>query len=388
MLRARPSAFSRIPRRISARRDCSPRRQPRAHRLRGDDPRLQWLWRKSGARPRHIPEMRGSLFRSSGQPRRRHHLGRCARRAAFRSRAYQGHGAVATPHNILITGNDHARRHTGQRRGPALCDETRGYSSRQPKSCGSPADLRDVFDERIADVARQFDDFRKLKASAQFSRRTRLKVLRAPCVCRRGLRGRMERRENLKSSSGQDRYGRKFSANQACKPPLHAVKVTGALFHTQGGLAIDSKGRVRRRDGRSFTNLFAAGGAAAGVSGSTAAGYLSGNGLLTATVLGRLTEKPRRSKYCIHAAVRCPRAARQLLPRRRIAQLDRAPDFEYGGQGFESLPARHFQNRQDNSRISGRCSDSSHARITVVRTLPNEPRVITKFAIASSFGAS
>ena len=35
-------------------------------------------------------------------------------------------------------------------------------------------------------------------------------------------------------------------------------------------------------------NVFAAGGAAAGLSGNTAAGYLSGNGLLTATVLGRL----------------------------------------------------------------------------------------------------
>ena len=95
--------------------------------------------------------------------------------------------------------------------------------------------------------------------------------------------------ENLKSADAQDRYGRKFSADQACKPPLHAVKVTGALFHTQGGLAIDSKGRVKRKDGTGFPNLFAAGGAAAGVSGSTAAGYLSGNGLLTATVLGRLT---------------------------------------------------------------------------------------------------
>jgi succinate dehydrogenase/fumarate reductase flavoprotein subunit len=37
-----------------------------------------------------------------------------------------------------------------------------------------------------------------------------------------------------------------------------------------------------------FRNLFAAGGAAVGISGATAAGYLSGNGLLTATVLGRL----------------------------------------------------------------------------------------------------
>ena len=41
-------------------------------------------------------------------------------------------------------------------------------------------------------------------------------------------------------------------------------------------------------NGAVLPNLFAAGGAAAGVSGSRASGYLSGNGLLTATVLGRI----------------------------------------------------------------------------------------------------
>ena len=53
-------------------------------------------------------------------------------------------------------------------------------------------------------------------------------------------------------------------------------------------MAVDTSARVRRRDGGVFPNLFAAGGAAAGVSGKTASGYLSGNGLLAATVLGRL----------------------------------------------------------------------------------------------------
>ncbi|MGE0260839.1 MAG: FAD-binding protein, partial [Alphaproteobacteria bacterium] len=85
-----------------------------------------------------------------------------------------------------------------------------------------------------------------------------------------------------------DRFGRVFTAKQGLKPPFHAVKVTGALFHTQGGLVIDGDARVLRQDGGPFPNLFAAGGAAAGVSGDTAAGYLSGNGLLTATTLGRL----------------------------------------------------------------------------------------------------
>ena len=70
--------------------------------------------------------------------------------------------------------------------------------------------------------------------------------------------------------------------------PYCAIKVTGALFHTQGGLAIDARTRVLRQKGPAFLNLFAAGGAAVGVSGTQASGYLSGNGLLTATVFGRL----------------------------------------------------------------------------------------------------
>src|SRR5829696_6159868 len=81
-------------------------------------------------------------------------------------------------------------------------------------------------------------------------------------------------------------------ASPACRSsraPLHAVRVTGALFHTQGGLVVDRSARVLRGDGRPLPNLFAAGGAACGVSGATAAGYLSGNGLLTAITLGRLS---------------------------------------------------------------------------------------------------
>jgi fumarate reductase flavoprotein subunit len=52
-------------------------------------------------------------------------------------------------------------------------------------------------------------------------------------------------------------------------------------------LAVNADGQVKRDDNSLFPNLFAVGGAAAGVSGNSAAGYLSGNGLLTAAVFGR-----------------------------------------------------------------------------------------------------
>ncbi|HZY16790.1 MAG TPA: FAD-binding protein, partial [Ramlibacter sp.] len=69
-------------------------------------------------------------------------------------------------------------------------------------------------------------------------------------------------------------------------PPFHAVRVTGALFHTQGGLDIDARCRVRRPNASLFPNLLAAGGAARGVSGNAVWGYLSGNGLLSAVAGG------------------------------------------------------------------------------------------------------
>ena len=205
--------------------------------------------------------------------------------------AYQGHGSVATPHNILITWatimqggiqvNGEGRR---------FCDETHGYSEQAAEVLRQPGGIAwTVFDARIAAVARQFDDFRDAeRAGAILTADTIADLAKAMQIPAAEFVAEWNDVETLKSSGGRDRHGREFVAEQSCKPPFHAVKVTGALFHTQGGLAIDSNGRVKRKDGTTFPNLFAAGGAAAGVSGSVAAGYLSGNGLLTATVLGRL----------------------------------------------------------------------------------------------------
>jgi fumarate reductase flavoprotein subunit len=80
--------------------------------------------------------------------------------------------------------------------------------------------------------------------------------------------------------------GRTFK--RALQAPFHAIKVTGALFHTQGGLDIDAQARVLRQDGTPLPNLLAAGGAARGVSGQAVWGYLSGNGLLSAIAGGHM----------------------------------------------------------------------------------------------------
>lgn len=72
------------------------------------------------------------------------------------------------------------------------------------------------------------------------------------------------------------------------RPPFFAAAVTGALAHTQGGLVVDAQARVLRGDGSAIPGLFAAGGAACGISGRGAAGYVPGNGLAQSFGLGLL----------------------------------------------------------------------------------------------------
>jgi fumarate reductase flavoprotein subunit len=240
-----------------------------------------------------IPEMADALyFGHPGNQGDAVRWGRALGAGLSHLGAYQGHGSVATPHNILITwavimqGGIQVNT-----RGRRFCDESRGYSEQAAEVLRQPGGLAwDVFDERIATVARQFEDFRAAEQCGALliaqSAEELAVLMRVPVGT---FTAEWAEVEGLKAKNALDRFGRKFPAEQSCNPPYYAVKVTGALFHTQGGLAVDSTGRVKRADGTKFPNLFAAGGAAAGVSGSIAAGYLSGNGLLTATVLGCLS---------------------------------------------------------------------------------------------------
>jgi fumarate reductase flavoprotein subunit len=85
-----------------------------------------------------------------------------------------------------------------------------------------------------------------------------------------------------------DAFGRRWTSPPPDPAALLAIKVVGAIYHTQGGLQIDSAARVVRHDGTPLPNLFAGGGAARSVSGPSSWGYLPAMGLCTAVTLGRL----------------------------------------------------------------------------------------------------
>ncbi len=88
-----------------------------------------------------------------------------------------------------------------------------------------------------------------------------------------------------------DTTGRVWGADRPPAGPLMAMRVCGALYHTQGGLQVDGTARVLRADGTRLPNLFAGGGAARGVSGPSCWGYLPAMGLCSAMTLGALAGK-------------------------------------------------------------------------------------------------
>lgn len=200
--------------------------------------------------------------------------------------AYQGHGNVATPHGILITwaviteGGVQVNLN-----GDRFWNESQGYSEAARAVMDQPDGIAwTVFDSRIAGVARQFQDFKDAEAVGAIRVADDLAGLAQIF----GLDpDRLQDTISDIPENAKDQFGRIFSGPALC-PPYCAVKVTGALFHTQGGLGIESDTRVRLETGGTLENLFAAGGAAVGVSGSGDSGYLSGNGLLSAVVLGRI----------------------------------------------------------------------------------------------------
>jgi fumarate reductase flavoprotein subunit len=241
---------------------------------------------------RHVPELAGGLY--FGHPGNQGDAvlwGEALGAATRHLSGHQGHGSVAHPHGILITW---ATVMEGgfqvNLEGRRFHDETGGYSEAAALVLAQPGGLAiSVFDARIAGIARGFEDFRRAEAAGAVIAAETPEALSG----RLGLPvepflATLREVEALKASGGTDAHGRSFLDVPALTPPFHAVKVTGALFHTQGGLVVDGRARVLRPDGTALPNLFAAGGAACGVSGSRASGYLSGNGLLTAFAYGAL----------------------------------------------------------------------------------------------------
>lgn len=201
---------------------------------------------------------------------------------------YQGHGSWVTPQGALMSW---AVMMEGgvqiNAQGRRFHDETQGYSEAAVHVLAQPGGIAwNVFDAALLALAREFPDFREAESAGALRRCDSVAEL-AQCIgCDAAvLQGTLDA---MGSSAQAD--GRALARQLA--PPYYAVKVTGALFHTQGGLDVSPDMRVlRAADGQPLPNLLAAGGAAGGVSGDAVWGYLSGNGLLSAVAGGAIAAK-------------------------------------------------------------------------------------------------
>ncbi|MBK5960428.1 3-ketosteroid dehydrogenase [Rhodoplanes elegans] len=240
---------------------------------------------------RHIPELADALFFGhEGNQGDALVWGEALGAATRHLSGHQGHGAIAHPHGIQITWATITQGGVQVNRdGRRFADETLGYSEQAAAVVAQPDGIAfTIFDERIAAVARGFEDFRQAEAAGAVVTAASIPELAErlglPVAT---LTATLCAVEAAQCAKATDAFGRDFSRTPPLVPPYRAVKVTGALLHTQGGLVVGTDARVLRDDGTALPNLFAVGGAACGVSGSQASGYLSGNGLLSAVGLGR-----------------------------------------------------------------------------------------------------
>lgn len=197
--------------------------------------------------------------------------------------AYQGHGAVAAGASTLLGWAtimyggvmlDRAGRRFGK--------ETSGYSEFGPLLAARPGAVGwVVYDQRVHDLCLSFTDFRQcVEAGVEVWANDAAALARALDLPEDAVVAELAEARAAARGETEDRFGRTYEA--PLTPPFAAVKVLPALFHTQGGLVVDGGARVVREDGSVIGGLYASGGAANGISGHGASGYLAGNGLLAA----------------------------------------------------------------------------------------------------------
>lgn len=216
----------------------------------------------------HIAQMRDAIFAGHrGNDGSAVRWGRALGAAMADLGAYQGHGSWIVPQGALMSWAVMMRGGIQLNAlGKRFHDETQGYSEAAVDVLAQPGGIAwNVFGDAQLALAREFPDFRDAEGAGAL----RTAKDREELACIIGCQASALAHEI-------ETFG----------PPFYAVRVTGALFHTQGGLDIDAECRVRRPNGPTLPNLFAAGGAARGVSGNAVWGYLSGNGLLSAVAGG------------------------------------------------------------------------------------------------------
>jgi fumarate reductase flavoprotein subunit len=204
--------------------------------------------------------------------------------------AYQAHASVAYPHGELLTWSVAEKgAFFVNRQGRRFGNENLGYSGFGALVMAEGNEAYAIYDTRIREyVARYQQTYQVLVDMGGAKDAPTIEALaRIYAIDAAGLAATLAHFNRAAQNELPDEFGRTEFGMAPLVPPYVITRVNAALFHTQGGLLVDACARVLRPDGAPVPNLFAGGGAAAGVSGRAGGGgYVSGNGLLGAAVLG------------------------------------------------------------------------------------------------------
>ena len=239
----------------------------------------------------YIPEiLEATFFGHPGNKGDAIAWGRALGAAVADIHSYQGHGGLAYGQGIpilwahIVRGGFQVNAH-----GVRFSNEVRGYSEQAVDIVAQPGHWAwSIYDQKIHDAMKEFDDYQDAIKADCIRHAESVDELCKVTGLPDALKITLADVAQMVAGQKQDPLGRNFTTGWALTPPYKAVKVSGALFHTQGGLVVDQDARVLRADKTPLPNLFAGGGAARGISGPGNSGYLAGNGLLAATALGRL----------------------------------------------------------------------------------------------------
>ncbi len=248
-----------------------------------------------GANPgmvaQYIPEMAGAYyFGHEGNTGEGILWGQALGAELVHMSAYQAHGSVAHPHGTLLTwAVISLGGYQVNLEGRRFVNEDHGYSEHALDVLAQPEGVAvEIFDQRIYDAVGEYEDFQKCIEMGAVKRGDSIDDIAGRFgMDPRALRAAHEDFQSAAREGARDSMGRD-DVKQPLAPPFYGVQITGALFHTQGGLKVDHHGRVISSNGGVVPNLYAGGGSAAGFSGNRVSGYLSANGLLAALTLGRL----------------------------------------------------------------------------------------------------
>ena len=181
-----------------------------------------------------LPEMRGAAYAGhAGNDGSAIAWGRALGAGLADLGGYQGHGAWAVPQGALITW---ALMMQGgiqvNALGRRFHDETLGYSEASVQVLAQPGGIAWAgFDDPLLALGRSFPDFAQAEAAGALRRAANADALAALIGCAAEVLART-------------------LAGTRLTAPFHAIRVTGALFHTQGGLDIDASAACCARTAR------------------------------------------------------------------------------------------------------------------------------------------